>query len=234
MGSYCAVEMSAGVIHFITNLLILPNFHRSLAAARVYVAARRTTAKRGIVIIRVHCAVQIGLQVDDLHLDAMDTRVALIAEPLERVDDARRALAFNDQAQSVRRALWRMQHARWEQKNFAFANWHIPTLAVVDDPERDIALELVKELLQGIVVIVGAIVWPTNHRHDEIRVLPNCFATGRWHEILPMVFNPFFEIEGKGQSHCGSPNPLGTIAMLSVDHAMYNQKMVYAMQDATE
>ena len=105
MGSYCAVEMSAGVIRFITNLLILPNFHRSLAAARVYVAARRTTAERGIVIIRVHCAVQIGLQVDDLHLDAMDARVALVAEPLKGVDDAGWALAFNDQAQGVRRAL---------------------------------------------------------------------------------------------------------------------------------
>ena len=77
-----------------------------------------------------------------------------------------------------------MAHVRRQQEDVAFLQVHAFGLAV--DPQRQpgIAAHLVEELLQRIVVVVGAQVGAADHRDDEIGVLPDLLvADGRLQQM---------------------------------------------------
>src|SRR5215831_19439617 len=83
-----------------------------------------------------------------------------------------------------------MAHMRRQQKNVALADRHVVELAAVDH------LELVEELLDRIVVIVGALVRAADHLHSHGAVLEHLLVADRRLEQVLMLLDPALEVEG--------------------------------------
>jgi len=66
-----------------------------------------------------------------------------------------------------------MTQVRRHKENRAFLELESPGLSILHDIEKSVAFHLVEEFLEGIVVVVGALVRPADDGDDEIRVLPN-------------------------------------------------------------
>src|SRR5882672_9251478 len=131
-----------------------------------------------------------------LDLDAVEKMVALLAVPLEAVPDARGAGALDHQAQAACFwALRRMPHMWRHKEDRAFLQLESPGLPVLHQIEKGVALHLVEEFLVGIVVVVGALVRPADDGNDEIRVLPDLRVADRRLEQMPVLLDPFLEVE---------------------------------------
>jgi len=160
--------------------------------AAVLAGARLFVGEEGLVDRR-----QVAHQMLDLHLDAVHEIAAFKAVPLERVVRiAIVALRLDHKANRSRRPLRRVPHVRRQQEHLALADRHVVEIAVVADLEHHVALELVEELLHRIVVIVGALVRPTDHLHGHVAVLEHLLVADRRLEQVLVIVDPLLEIEG--------------------------------------
>jgi uncharacterized protein YehS (DUF1456 family) len=77
-------------------------------------------------------------------------------------------------------ALGRVTHVRGKEEYVAFAKLHALEAATILDEKMRVALQLVEELLQRIIVKVAALVGAPDDGDDEIGVRPNLLiAHGR-------------------------------------------------------
>lgn len=135
---------------------------------------------------------------------------AVVAIPFEGVEMALRPLGLDHQAVGARlRPLGRMAGVGRQQQHVALADRHVPDPAVLDDAQGHVALDLVEELLQRVVVEVRALVRPGDDGDDEVGVLPDLGVADRRPEHLVMVGDPLHEIEGGESGH--GPAPLGGV-----------------------
>ncbi len=88
-----------------------------------------------------------------------------------------------------------MTQARRHKEDRAFLELDSPGFAVLHDIEKGVAFHLVEEFLVGIVVIVGPVVGAADDGNDEIRVLPDLRVADRRLEQMPVLLDPFLEIE---------------------------------------
>src|ERR1700737_977991 len=80
-------------------------------------------------------------------------------------------------------------------------------LAVVPDLEHHIAFELIEELFDRIVVIIGALVWSADHLHGHFPVFKDFLVPHRRLEQGLVFFDPVLEIEcpqSCGRQGCSS------------------------------
>src|SRR5580692_3232640 len=150
--------------------------------------------------VAVEFAIQRRQIVDDafeIDLDAMHQPLAFEAVPLEGIEHAFRALRFDHKTnRSLLRPLRRMPDMRRQQKDFALPDRHVVMLSVVDDLEHHVATQLIKELLDRIVVKIGAPVRAADHGDHQIRVLPDLLVADRRLQQMLVFVDPFREIEG--------------------------------------
>src|SRR5438309_3772731 len=140
-----------------------------------------------------------------LHLDAVQEMVALLAIPLEPVHDALRPGALDHQADAAPfGALRRMAQVRRHEEDRAFFQLDASRLAAFHDVEKGVAFHLVEEFLVGIVVEVGAPVGPADDGDDEIRVRPDLRVADRGLQQMPVLVDPFLEIERLGARRGGA------------------------------
>src|SRR5882672_2271008 len=131
-----------------------------------------------------------------LHLHAVQEVVAIPAIPFESVFDALGAGALDHQADaSGFGPLRRMTQVRRHKEDRAFLQLESPGVPVLHQIEKGVALHLVEEFLVGIVVVVGALVRPADDGNDEIRVLPDLRVADRRLEQMPVLLDPFLEVE---------------------------------------
>ena len=90
-----------------------------------------------------------------------------------------------------------MAHVRRQQEDVAGADRHVARTAVLHDPQRHVAVELVEELLERVVVVVGALVRAADHRDDEIGVFPDLRVADRRLQELAVLVDPALEVEGR-------------------------------------
>src|SRR5438477_3885209 len=95
---------------------------------------------------------------------------ALLADPEERVQLVRQPPAFQDEPHGIRRPLRGMRHARRQEEDLSLVDGDVARPSVLEDPEHDVALELIEELLPLVDVIVAARVRSAHHRHQEVAV----------------------------------------------------------------
>ena len=88
---------------------------------------------------------------------------------------------------------------------------HVVEIAVVADLEHHVALELVEELLDRIVVVVGALVRPADHLHGHVAVLEHLLVADRRLQQVLVLVDPFLEVEGLQSS--------GRHGLISLRHA---------------
>jgi hypothetical protein len=123
---------------------------------------------------------------------------ALRAVPLEAVDRALRPRALDHEAQAPGlRALRRVPHGRRQQEDVAFRQVDARVLPAVQQEQVRVAPELPEELLVRIVVEVGALVRPADHRDDEVGVLPDLLVADRGLEEVGVLLDPALEVEGQ-------------------------------------
>src|SRR5438105_2302565 len=126
-------------------------------------------------------------------LEYMDWADRILAEPLEIV------VGF-----AIVRSLRRVADMRRQQENLPFANGDVVEIAVVDDLEQHVALELIEELLDRIVMIVRTLVRPADDLHGHLAVLEYFLVADRRFEQVLILVDPVLKIEGMESSHVSS------------------------------
>src|SRR5262249_44191337 len=123
---------------------------------------------------------------------------ALEAEPFEAVDIALAPGTFDDEADRARdRPLRRMTRVRPNQEYIAFPDRNIVDLSLLGYLENHVALELIEELLDRIVVEIDPLVRAADdhHRHVGLAVEQLPVADRRPEELL-VLGDPALEVEG--------------------------------------
>lgn len=88
-----------------------------------------------------------------------------------------------------------------QQKDVAFPNRHVNRLAVIDHLEDYIALDLIKEFLAAINVVIGTAVGSADYHYDKLTIFPDeLVAHGRLQQVTVFV-NPLLEIYGRQVTH---------------------------------
>ena len=129
-------------------------------------AAVRAGAQRGVGIEPGIDRRQVIDDADQINLGPVHAGAARKAIPFHCVQGAFRAGRFDHQPdRAVLRALRRMAHMGGQKENVALADRHVIELAAggVEQLQDHVALQLIEEFLDRIVVIIGALVRPANH-----------------------------------------------------------------------
>ncbi len=92
----------------------------------------------------------------------------------------------------MRTANWVMRNPRGQQEHFALANRDLYRLSVFLDVHREIALELVKQFLALVPVIVLSRVRPANYHYNKVIVAIYALVPYRRLQQMPMLINPLF------------------------------------------
>jgi hypothetical protein len=82
-----------------------------------------------------------------------------------------------------------------KEEDVTFPDHDVIKLAAIVNLEDHIALELVKELLDRIVVIVRTLVRSTDNEHHHVGVLPDLLIAYRRLQQMAMVIDPLLKIE---------------------------------------
>src|SRR5579884_1976100 len=171
---------------------------------RMHVAAGLARARRdGTVEALEHCG-EIGLDVPQHEEFLVQLVVAAFAEPQQTVLLVRQALALDDQADRAGHALRRVRHARRQIEDLAGADRHVARAAVLLDPEHHLAFELVEEFRTLVPVVVAALVRAADHHDDEVAV-DDALVADRRLEQVPVLVDPFAEIDRRGEHVSDSP-----------------------------
>src|SRR6266851_2394214 len=132
-----------------------------------------------------------------LHFRAIDQLMAVRAIPLEGVQRAFWARHFDDDANGIRWPLRRMSKVLGQKEYFALFDWHFQRRLArsLHEAECNVSLQLVEELLGGIVVIVAPLVGPTHHGDHHLGVFPNLRISDGRLELLFVFFYPAPKVE---------------------------------------
>ena len=161
------------------------------AFARLLVGIERLVERR-----------QVLHEVRDLHLDAMHQRAACEAIPFEGIECVGPCGLHHQADRAFLRPLRRVGHVRRKQEYLALADRHVVEIAVVHDLEHHVALELVEEFLDRIVVIVRALVRPADDLHGHVAVLEHLLVADRRLQQVLVLLDPALEVEGVQSSGC--------------------------------
>src|SRR5262249_12960304 len=143
-----------------------------LALAEVFVAVELLKERR-----------QVAHNASQFDLCAMQEIVTILAVPLETVRFVLRPWHLDHHTHGSRlQSLWRMSHVLGQQENFSFLDWHFDRRFSwsLDEPQKDVALQLVEELLGRIIVIIPPVVGTANHGHHHLSIFPHLRVAHGW------------------------------------------------------
>ncbi len=121
---------------------------------------------------------------------------ARFAEPHKRIKLIREVpFALNHQTDGVRRTLGGVRGSGRKQEYLALLDMNVTGLSVIDDFHRDIALDLVEELLTLVIMVVLPVVGSTHNHDDELRVLVHLCIPHRWLQQMPVLVDPGMKVE---------------------------------------
>src|SRR6266850_579578 len=155
---------------------------------------------------------QVAHDVLHVDLDAVHARPALRAVPLERVVHVARADLLHHQADRAGRALRRVPVMARQQHDLALLHRDLGRTAILDDVEDDGSPQLEEKLLVRIVVVVRALVGPTDDLHDQVLGgrKDELVAHRRLEQVRVLVDPPGKVecLEGHGRDSSGAPKEL--------------------------
>jgi hypothetical protein len=142
---------------------------------------------------------KIGDDALQLQLRAMDDRMTISAVPLESIEHPRGSSSlYNKTATSSNRALRRMGHVWWEKEYIALLNCNVVWATVFPNAQRHVAGQLIKELLQRVVVIVSALIRSAYYCDDEISITPYLCIPDWGPEVHSVLVDPMPKIDRGG------------------------------------
>src|SRR5216684_6763465 len=132
-----------------------------------------------------------------LHFRAIDQLMAVRAIPLEGVQRAFRARHFDDDSDRIRWPLRRMPEVFGQKKYFTLLDWHFQRRLArsLHEAECNVPLQLIEELLGGIVMIVAPLVGPAYNGDHHFAVLPHLRISDGRFELLFVLFYPALKVE---------------------------------------
>src|SRR5437016_3557677 len=148
---------------------------------------------------------ELDTEVGDPQRRLVEDRAAPLAVPAERLRLPWLPLALDHQPDRPRPADGAVRDEGREQQHLALADREVPALAVLDDAEDNVALELVEELLARVDVIVVPLVRAADDHDLEVRVLPDHGVADRRREEVAMLVDPGFEVERSQFCHGDPP-----------------------------
>ena len=148
------------------------------------------TSRRRVVKETAEDRRHLGLDIGNDNELLVQLALATFAVPLETVGFVRTAHPLHHQADGVSRPARRMRRVSWQQQHLALADGHIDQLAVLYRSQRDVALELVEELIARIDVKIAAIIGAADDHDDEFAVAEQQFVADRRLELRPVRVDP--------------------------------------------
>src|SRR6218665_618307 len=139
---------------------------------------------------------QVGHDIGQLAFDSMHQVMEIEAVPLECLEHPHRTLALDHQTAAP--GLWtlrRVAHMRRQQENIALLQIDAFQSSLIHDVQPGVALELVEEFFQRVVMEIGAMIRPANDGHHEIRVLPDLLVVDGRLEQVGVLLQPVLKIE---------------------------------------
>src|SRR5271167_45169 len=131
------------------------------------------------------------------HFRSMHEIVAVWAIPFKGVQRALGARHLDHKSDSVGLTLRRVANMLGKKENLSFLNgdvlWRLA--GVLDDAQKNVALELVEELLSRIVMIVAALVRATDNSDHELAVFPHLRVTNGRLQFVPVFVYPALQVE---------------------------------------
>jgi hypothetical protein len=85
---------------------------------------------------------------------------------------------------------------RGKEEHLTLADRDVPRPAVLPDPQHHVSLQLVEELVAGIVVEVRPLVRTADDGHDEVPVLPHLGVADGRAQHLAVVLDPTGQVDG--------------------------------------
>src|SRR3989337_3281440 len=123
---------------------------RSCASNRCFAASWMDMAARGAFplapVERLEQRRQVGHDVLHVHFNAMHQRPALRAGPLEAVVDVAGPDLLHHHPDRAGGTLRGMAATPGNQEDLAFADRHVARFAVLEDPQHDVAAQLVEDI----------------------------------------------------------------------------------------
>src|SRR5215467_8529727 len=165
--------------------------------AGMHAAAVLAGARLRIVVERGEQRWQVLHDILDLHLDPMHALAAVEAKPFEAVNIGLAPRALDHEANRPRnRTLRRVTRVRPDNEHVAFLDRHVVDLAILSDLKKHVALELIEELLDRIVMKIDALVGSAdNHdRHVGFGVEQLLVSDRRFEKLL-VLGDPALEVE---------------------------------------
>src|SRR5438105_6315993 len=175
-------------------------------------AAFLASPKRLVGVEALDHGFELDTEVGDPQRRLVEDLAAPVAVPAEGLRLPWLPLTLDHQPDRPRRAHRAVGDERREQQHLALADREVPALAVLDDAEDDVALELVEELLARIDVVVVPLVRAADDHDLEVRVLPDHGVADRRREEVAMLIDPGFEVERRQLCH-GDP-PIGRCGLV--------------------
>jgi hypothetical protein len=88
-----------------------------------------------------------------------------------------------------------MRYVWWEKEYIALVNCNVVWATVFPNAQRHVAGELIKELLQRVVVIVSALVRPADYCDDEISITPYLCIPDWGPKVRSVLVDPMPEVD---------------------------------------
>src|ERR1700723_2868653 len=140
---------------------------------------------------------QIAHDAFQLHFRAIHELVTALAIPLEPIQITLLTRYLDHHPNSSRSTLRGMPHVFRQQKDLTFLDWQVNGRVAhcFHQTKKNVAFQLVKELLGWIVVIVAALVGASDHSHHHLAVFPYLRVTHRRLELVLVFLYPTLKIE---------------------------------------
>ena len=148
-----------------------------------------------------HHRLELFSQVHQLKTGVEDDLPAALAKPAKVVVLALFTAAFDDQPNRIGGTLGRMRDTGGEQEHLALFDRDLLDLAVFDDSNNDISLDLVEEFLAvfDVKILPGI---RASDRHDQkLGILPDHLVPDRGFEEIAVFVDPAFQVNWRHYGH---------------------------------
>jgi hypothetical protein len=152
----------------------------------------------GVVVPEIeHGFAEMFNDVGAIEINVFDQCAAIVAIENHVFVLTRRAATFDHNADRVRWPYRSVRNIRRNEECFAFTNKVIDDAIALTDAHFDVAFQLVKILFRIDEMKIIAGIWTLDHHHEKVATIIEIPIAHRWFELLPVLFDPIFEINGR-------------------------------------
>src|SRR5210317_2487868 len=88
-----------------------------------------------------------------------------------------------------------MSDVLWQEEHITFTNDDVVELTLIEDLQDHIALKLVEELFDRVVVVIRALVRTADNKGHHVGIFPDLLVTHRRLQEMPVLLYPVLKVK---------------------------------------